>query len=422
MKNKILLEWITEYKKFIELLNKISKYLLEINYRFFIYCVLIYIIYAAHHFFPEIWNLYTFKNFTILFVFQIILVIVFEKAYFKKLLWSYFEIISWYFSVSNFFLSIILFFWIFIFYIYNQDLSEFNWFLFILIIWYIYNSIYKSEKPELFKKDDLDKKQYIFIFVVNLLLYFFLDKFLQNNNINFYNIYLKIWTLALFNSSALYLNSFVFDFNYKKESYSLHRKSIKRLRLYKNIGFGVIAILIISLGVNFSAWILKKNLSQQFNNTKFNNTEWNQWNQTNKINQINQNKETEILTWETNSGLIIVKSDNSWNLSNSWIAILTWSINTWSLAQIKQIKIIKIKDIYNFPRYIWLGDTWKDVIKLEEILKSQWYYKWEISQVYSQLLWDSLARFINVKTWAKSNYSQLWPKSMAIFKNIIINK
>lgn len=88
---------------------------------------------------------------------------------------------------------------------------------------------------------------------------------------------------------------------------------------------------------------------------------------------------------------------------------------------VKEISYIKIWEYYDFTRFIWFGNTWEDVWFIQKILKNEWYYNWEIDEIYDNSLWNILDSFIEDKTWISWNYTQIWPKTLEIFKDIKIN-
>lgn len=138
-----------------------------LNYRVFFYCALIYAIIAVHHFLPILYSLYTFENLTLVFCLQLILLIIYKDAYFRKVFHHYLKQVSIYFDITNFFLIIIVFVGIFLFSIRGADISELAGFLIILGIGYIYNSIHKNEKDTLFVQEGITRIRSLFLLTVN---------------------------------------------------------------------------------------------------------------------------------------------------------------------------------------------------------------------------------------------------------------
>lgn len=98
----------------------------------------------------------------------------------------------------------------------------------------------------------------------------------------------------------------------------------------------------------------------------------------------------------------------------------TWIIKNEDKNVSDKIVKLKISKLYKFPRYLWIGDRGDDVLDLQKILLSEWYYKWKLDWNYTKELWDNLKKFITDKIWIEWKYTQLWPKTMEKFKNIEI--
>lgn len=81
-----------------------------------------------------------------------------------------------------------------------------------------------------------------------------------------------------------------------------------------------------------------------------------------------------------------------------------------------------IWELYDFSRFIWIWNTWEDVKNLQKIMSAQGFYLWEINWIFDEDTWDALDNFIETKTWETWNFTQLWPKTLEIFKNIKIPK
>ncbi|MDD2487611.1 MAG: peptidoglycan-binding domain-containing protein [Candidatus Gracilibacteria bacterium] len=377
----------------------------KINHRYFLYFAVAYIIYALHHFFPEIYNLYTFENFTIFFMFQIVLIIFYERVYFMKILKIYFKEISGYFSVSNFILAIISFFGIFFFYIYGQDISILNGLLVILAIGYGFNSFYRNDDPEIIGKTDLNKTLILSLVITNVLLYLYMDKFLTFNGVVSYVMQMKVAVLIIFDCSFIYLFSNMPETAKEKSVQkinSLPRKTHKALRIYGNVAFVAVMIIIVGTGSYYlydsylkSDGIIKKS-------------------------EVLPSIKEEPVPIESN------EIETSEGITDSGALNQSGENNTGSLipgGTVEEETIIakkKIADLYVFPRYIGVGDSGKDITQLQQLLKNQGYYTGAISGKYDAALGDSVVRFIRMKTGTRVNYIQLGPKAMAIFKNIEI--
>lgn len=81
-----------------------------------------------------------------------------------------------------------------------------------------------------------------------------------------------------------------------------------------------------------------------------------------------------------------------------------------------------IWELYDFSRFIWVWNTWEDVKNLQKIMSTQGFYLWEVNWIFDEETWKSLDNFIETKTWETWNFTQLWPKTLEIFKNIKIPK
>lgn len=87
------------------------------NSRILGYSLLAYIVFAAHHFFPVLYSLYTFQNCSILVAVQIVLFVTYQKGYFYRVFRIYIQYISLYFRFIAIALSVILFVGVFLFYV-----------------------------------------------------------------------------------------------------------------------------------------------------------------------------------------------------------------------------------------------------------------------------------------------------------------
>lgn len=79
-----------------------------------------------------------------------------------------------------------------------------------------------------------------------------------------------------------------------------------------------------------------------------------------------------------------------------------------------------IGSVYRFYRYLGIGDTGKDVVWLQSILKSALFYTGAVTGTFDSTTAKALSLFIQQKTGTKTIYMQLGPKALTIFKSIKI--
>lgn len=171
-------------QKIQNFLGKQFQVLSVLNYRIVFYSAFIYTLFAVHHFFPVLYSLYTFENFTYLFFLQIVLfviytreyfysifhasVLLYKRGYFSRVFHMYLKQISVYFEITNLFLTIILFIGVFLFSIRGADITDLTGFLIILGIGSLYNSIYKNTIHLRFEKERLDILGVLFLLGINI--------------------------------------------------------------------------------------------------------------------------------------------------------------------------------------------------------------------------------------------------------------
>lgn len=80
----------------------------------------------------------------------------------------------------------------------------------------------------------------------------------------------------------------------------------------------------------------------------------------------------------------------------------------------------KVRDLYSFDRYIGIGNTGKDVIQLQTLLKKSGYYKGAITGTFDTVTGDALARFLRAKTGTKNSYTQLGPKALGMLNGVTV--
>ena len=123
----------------------------QLNYQWIGYSALIYGICMLHHFFPELYSLYTFGNLTLLFLCQLVLFVLYKREYFSRVFSAYQHHISTYFEVTNLLVAVIVFIGLFVLYGGDFGLSGLSGFLEVLWIGYLYNAIYRDESIRLFE-------------------------------------------------------------------------------------------------------------------------------------------------------------------------------------------------------------------------------------------------------------------------------
>lgn len=81
-----------------------------------------------------------------------------------------------------------------------------------------------------------------------------------------------------------------------------------------------------------------------------------------------------------------------WTPENTW----TWDTSVWFDFQAWNINLSKYKKDnreYIFTKNLWIEDSWDDVKKLQELLKSKWLYNSEIDWIYNSELIKSIIDF-----------------------------
>ncbi|MDD3120707.1 MAG: peptidoglycan-binding domain-containing protein [Candidatus Gracilibacteria bacterium] len=86
-------------------------------------------------------------------------------------------------------------------------------------------------------------------------------------------------------------------------------------------------------------------------------------------------------------------------------------------TEIPKPKIVKIKDIYNFNKYLGIGNTGKDVTKLQKMLANYGYYKGDFG-TFDEATGTALANFIKAKTGTSIAYTQLGPQALKVLNEI----
>lgn len=426
-------------QKIQNFLGKQFQILSILNYRIVFYSALIYALFAVHHFFPVLYSLYTFENFTYLFFLQVILfviykrdyfysifhagVLLYKRGYFSRVFRIYLKQISMYFEITNLFLTIILFIGVFLFSIQGADMSDLTGFLIILGIGSLYNSIYKNTSL-LFDKERLDIFGVLFLLGINGGVYLFLHSFLVRNGLQSKTFFITFVALLIFNGTVLALFTDAFERlhqEYRDQISLLSRKTIKKLLRVQIVLVSLLGVSLISSGAYFWYGYYKKServetiiIPQEVPIHQENNDFPDDF-----FSPIN-NAETGI----TLGSWILINTlpqDQSGVLINTGTNV-EWTNEANKLSstgsETKMVSGKRIGDIYTFNRYLWIGNEGKDVIELQKILKNNGFYKGTISWKFDTTTGNALARFIQAKTGTKNSYSQLGPKALGILNEI----
>lgn len=137
-----------------------------LNSRIFLYAALVYLVSAVQYLFPY-YSLYTFKNFTYLFLLQTGAFVFYRRRYFAKTLKTLGKHLSIYFDITNFFLAITTFIGIFLSSIPGVDMSMLTSLFIVLFIGSVYNSIYKDAVSPIFQKTRISGLVVFFVVAIN---------------------------------------------------------------------------------------------------------------------------------------------------------------------------------------------------------------------------------------------------------------
>ncbi len=125
--------------------NKIKKHLELLSshiWEYFLYVFIVYLLISLYHFVP---NLYSYENMTIYFILYIFIFIFYKKDFFTDFFASYLSTIDTSFKIIKKVLPFIIFFWIYLFYISWEDLSNLEWSITLLYIAMIFVLLYNKD-------------------------------------------------------------------------------------------------------------------------------------------------------------------------------------------------------------------------------------------------------------------------------------
>lgn len=447
--------------KFTETLRKTRVFLEEqfrtlsvFNSRIVFYSLSAYAIVAVHHFFPVLYTLYTFENFTYFLLFQFVLFILYKKAYFSVVLRNYLRQVSVYLEITNIFLFAAVFVGIFLFQIRGSDLSELAGFFIILAAGYIYNSVYKDGgNGTLFGKDRMGRTGTVFLLVLNIGIWFFLERFLERNGLREHVLTLVSVVLVFFDGIALFL--FTDTFQRIRDAYvlrisTLPRKTARRIRWIQSAALSFVILTAGATGVyvgygQYGKMLASKTVEPQpivstqpepaivvsqtaqepaslpdgfFPSASVAATGAVDSKHTNNSTGTVVSRGSQSETGTTAQH--VVSSGSGTVAVRTAIATLSASQNgTGTTRPASPIKK-KVRDVYSFDRYIGVGNNGEDVLQLQKLLKNSGFYKGALTGTFDTATGDALARFLRTKTGTKNSYTQLGPKALRMLNGATI--
>lgn len=186
--------------------NKIKDYLESLSshiWEYFLYVFIVYAFISIYHFAP---NLYSYENMTIYFILYLFVIIFYKKDFFTDFLKSYLTNIDISLKYVKKILPFIIFFWIYLFYISWEKLSNLEWSIMLLYIAMIFVLVYNRDYTiiELKKYNYKKKRFYIFNIIINIVIFLFFKAVLTKNNIQDANLFL-LTLLAIYNLILYYV-------------------------------------------------------------------------------------------------------------------------------------------------------------------------------------------------------------------------
>ena len=81
----------------------------------------------------------------------------------------------------------------------------------------------------------------------------------------------------------------------------------------------------------------------------------------------------------------------------------------------------RVEELYAFNNQLQVGDSWEDVVKLQEFMAQKEYYSWELDGIFDEetRLWlrDTL---IGECSWPDSTRGIMWPQATVCINNIVV--
>lgn len=88
---------------------------------------------------------------------------------------------------------------------------------------------------------------------------------------------------------------------------------------------------------------------------------------------------------------------------------------------VEEKELMKIKDIYEFDKYLNIWYDWEDVEKLQELLGLMWYYNLNITWNYDEVTKLSVKAMLQKECdWPTTTLWIFWPQAMECFNNLQI--
>lgn len=348
---------------------------------FYLIFLLIFVLILVYEFIYFIVNLpfYSFSRAVLFFIFISLVFLIYKNLKLSRV--KSFIINNWrvllflwfiFYFCSNLFLI-----WKYSFWFLTLSSISLLWFYLILrFVWFRFDYD--------FFKNDIKKDDFLSFYTIFIVSFLFLSTFIFS-----FEQVSKYRSMFAFLSFLIVSFSYVYIFNRELLIENLNNLNSRKNRIYlKKIKYLVLFFAIFIFGF----WFYYLNLYNKF------------WD--------------EIIKQEE-----IVQIQNNISVEDTKPVVIEQKIEETQIKNLpKTIQYITIWEYYNFERYIWIGNYWEDVKVIQEILRDDWFYFWEINSKFDKLTSESLDKFIEARTWNEWNFSLLWPKTMEVFKSLYIQK